>query len=91
MTRLPTALMSLLLCASACTPHAGLWVWRHPDADYARQMRARDVAECEQYALDVWMDGPFDTATARDYGGWGSFDFDFCMQERGWHLEYEKP
>lgn len=82
--------IGLALLLIACTPQPGLWVWRHPDPQYAREHKARDIAECEQYALDNRMDGPFTFENTRDYGGWGNFSFEFCMQERGWQQAYEK-
>ncbi len=91
MMRKPIAAgIGLLLCLSACTPQPGLWVWRHPDPGYARENKGRDIAACEQYALVHRMDGPFSFDHARDYGGWGDFSFEFCMEERGWRQTFEK-
>lgn len=85
------ALVVTILLFTACTPRPGLWTWHHPDPAYAEKYRARDVEECEEYALDAEMDGRRHLLRpARDYGGWGDFSFEFCMEERGWKLEFEK-
>lgn len=79
------------LLLSACSAPSGTWKWRHPDAGYEEKYRARDIHECEQYALEADMNGKRQLLRpARDYGGWGNFSFEFCMQERGWSLEFEE-
>ncbi len=68
------------------------WVWDHPDPEYAQLYRDRDIFECEWYARDVAMDGPLhEFSNAREFGGWGNFDFEFCMNEKGWRLVQHKP
>lgn len=79
----------LLLLITACASRPGSWIWQHPDVDYAREQRTRDIEECERFALDVTMDGPFEAVNARDYGGWGHLDFELCMNGRGWSQTYE--
>lgn len=84
-----TALAVTVLLLSACTPRPGLWEWRHPDPSYAEKYRARDIAECEEHAREAEMDGRNHLLKpARPYGGWGDFPFEWCMQERGWRLEF---
>lgn len=82
-------LAATILWLTACTLQPGLWEWQHPDAGYAERYRERDIDECEEYALDADMDGKrHPLRQARDYGGWGDFPFEFCMQQRGWQLEF---
>jgi len=82
-------LLSCLLLLGACTIPPGQWEWRHDDPQYAESHRAEDIYECEKHAIEEASDGPrFRISNARPYGGWGNFDFEFCMQQRGWHLEY---
>lgn len=81
--------LSSLLFLIACTIQPGLWTWRHADATYAERHLARDIYECEEYAQQAAANGPrYRVVNARDYGGWGNFDFEFCMQERNWRLEF---
>jgi len=79
----------LLLLVAGCAWQPGHWRWLHPDAHYAAQYRWRDISECEDYALRVAPNGPpFAVTQARDYGGWGNWDFEFCMEGLGWSLEF---
>jgi hypothetical protein len=76
-----------LIVSSGCVHPTSTWEWRHPDQQYAQKYKARDIEQCEQYAGIENMDGPGEFHTARDYGGWGDFPFEFCMQQRGWDME----
>lgn len=79
----------LLLIVAGCALQPGRWRWQHPDVHYAEEYRWRDISECEDYAIRVESNGPpFAVTQARDYGGWGNFDFEVCMERRGWHLEF---
>jgi hypothetical protein len=51
------------------------WVWEHPDPEYARLYRDRDIFTCERYAQDVAMGGPHEIVNARELGGLGEFRF----------------
>ncbi len=70
-----------------CSHPKGTWVWRHSDP-HSQIYKSRDIAQCEQYAGIENMGAPGEIHTARDYGGWGDFSFEFCMQERGWDLQF---
>ncbi len=73
---------------AGCALPSGSWTWAHPDIGYAARNKARDIEKCEKYAEAHQIEGPFSAAgSAHAYGGWGDFDFEFCMQERGWRLE----
>ena len=78
-----------LLFLTGCDLQPGRWTWRHDDATYAERNRARDIDECEDYAVVVKQDGKIrEFRNAREYGGWGSFEFEFCMNQRGWRMEF---
>lgn len=87
MTRISCLYMLLFL--TACTIQPGLWTWQHRDARYAERHRAQDIFECEEYAQQTAVNGPpYEVVSAREYGGWGNLDFEFCMRERGWELKF---
>lgn len=82
------ALFSLLFL-TGCDLQPGRWTWRHDDATYAERNRARDIDECEDYAVVAKQDGKIhELRNAREYGGWGSFEFEVCMNQRGWRMEF---
>jgi hypothetical protein len=78
------ALLSLAACASS-----GRWAWRQPDGSEDPERLQQDVHACEAYVKTV-EDNRWTRSTrgARPYGGWGNFDFDFCMHQRNWALRY---
>ncbi len=78
----------LVFLLAGCSVQPGRWTWvRADDADMVRY-RARDIEECEEKALHDTVNGTFPAVSARTYGEWGSFDFEQCMRERGWRLEF---
>jgi hypothetical protein len=84
MTPLAAVVAVFLLGASACA-HERL-VWRFPDGSYDSRQLAEDVDACEAYTV-VADDEEFVNAVgAREYGGWGNFTFEYCMNKRGWTL-----
>jgi hypothetical protein len=83
------ALLALVLLVS-CASHYGRWVWRHPDGSYNSKQLWDDIYQCEEYRKTVEDKGPSNLfSDARDYGGWGDFQFEFCMNQRNWFLKYE--
>jgi hypothetical protein len=73
---------------AGCTLQPGQWVWSHPDADYVDRFKSRDIEKCERYAEIHHIEGPFPASgNPRGPGGWGDFDFEYCMREKGWRLE----
>lgn len=77
---------------SGCAHGLTSWVWDHPDPDYALCCKDQDIFRCEGYAKEVAMGGPLhENSNARDFGGWGNFDFEFCMNEKGWRLVQHNP
>lgn len=87
-----SALSVAIFFLVACSTQPGLWQWQHRDTGYAEKYRARDIYQCERYSLENGMDDDLhELKMTREYGGWGDFDFEFCMQERGWHLEFVTP
>lgn len=81
-------LLLSLLALFGCLGQARQWRWEHPESGYAERHRQEDIAACEQEAIDLRTNGPFRPENARPYGGWGDFDFEFCMEQRGWELVY---
>jgi hypothetical protein len=84
-------LLAALLLAACST---GGWAWRRagdaaPGGDDPQRL-AEDVDHCEWFARIADSDDPFGwtTPSARPWGGWGSYPFEFCMHQRGWELRY---
>ena len=81
--------LAVLLVSVACSMEHGSWRWLHPDPQYAAHNLWRDIDDCEDFAARVEDRGPFDfSSNARDYGGWGDFQFELCMERRGWKMTY---
>jgi len=79
----------LFLLATGCAKTPELWHWESQDDGPSEQRRSEDIYECERYARQVDMDGPLDDySRGRNYGGWGNFSFERCMESRGWRLVY---
>ena len=80
---------AVALCAlaiSACV-HERL-DWRRPDGSHDSAQLAEDVDACEEFTTSSEDDDRrvMSGRGARAYGGWGSFPFEFCMNQRGWVL-----
>lgn len=61
--------------------------WTRPDGSGDDRQLASDIAACEEYTRIAEDDHPFQRGRgARAYGGWGSFPFEFCMNQRCWVL-----
>ena len=85
MTKTPLAgSVALLLLAAACA-HERL-DWRYPDGSYDRKRLAEDIYDCEEHTAIADDDGFVAFGGARAWGGWGSFTFERCMNDRGWVL-----
>lgn len=83
------SILLLVLVVAGCAWSAPQWHWQHPDNHYAQQHREQDIYECEEYASQLATNGPPDDyALGRNYGGWGNFTFELCMESRGWQLVY---
>ena len=81
--------LAVLLGSAACAMEYGSWRWRHPDPQYAAKNLWHDIDDCEDFAARVEDRGPFGFASnARDYGGWGDFQFELCMERLGWKMTY---
>ncbi len=84
-----TVILAVLLLSAACAMEPGSWRWLHPDPQYAAKNLWRDIDDCEDFANRVEDRGPFGlSSNARDYGGWGDFQFELCMERRGWKMTY---
>ncbi|ORJ62065.1 hypothetical protein [Geothermobacter hydrogeniphilus] len=81
-----TLFISIIL--AACAGPRGSWEWqRAPDASEVRNVDT-DIWECEIFADENDDDVVWRPANGRPYGEWGNFNFEWCMQERGWRLEF---
>lgn len=81
--------LAVLLVSTACAVKSESWHWEHPDPKYAGQYLWRDINKCEDLASRLEDRGPFEVSgNARDYGGWGDFRFELCMESRGWEMAY---
>ncbi|PNU21663.1 hypothetical protein C2E25_00070 [Geothermobacter hydrogeniphilus] len=85
MRLLNTLILALLL--AGCALQSGSWEWRPVD-NRTGQKVDQDIWECEIFADEnddavVWR-----PANGRPYGEWGNFNFEWCMQERGWRQEF---
>ena len=84
-TTLLAGSVALLLLAAACA-HERL-AWRYPDGSYDPERLAEDIDDCEEYTAIAEDDGSFVAlGGAREWGGWGNFTFERCMNDRGWVL-----
>ena len=73
------------LVLAACS--SGSWAWRRPDGSDDPDRLQEDIEACELYAQIAEMNHhEIAWRTARPYGGWGSFPFEFCMHQHGWAL-----
>ncbi len=85
--RIHALILSRLL--SVCIGQPEQWSWQHADSHYSRKNSERDIYGCGEAAKEQAMDGALhELSNARGYGGWGNFDFEFCMEERGWKLTF---
>ena len=77
------ALVGMIACSS------GGWAWRRADGSYDPKQLDEDIDACEEYRRIAEMRGPFTYSFgARPRGGWGSPEFEFCMSQRDWKLQY---
>lgn len=77
----------LWVACAACGP--GRWVWRQPDVPHDPKRLREDIDACEEYRKAAEARGPFGASSgARPVGGWGNANFEFCMNERNWKLQY---
>jgi hypothetical protein len=83
------ALAALLAVATAAGCATGRWEWQRPDGPGEPEELRVDVAECEERARQTEDRRRYRSVEgARPYGGWGNFDFEFCMNQRDWQLRY---
>lgn len=75
---------------ASCAALRGRLEWRRPDGSEDPLALEQDVAECEELTrISRSSRGPFHAgSSARAYGGWGDFVFEFCMSRRSWTLTH---
>jgi len=92
MTRIRLAFLPVLCVfvgTFGCTAATGSWEWQ-PTTDQALAVgKDKTIRECEMKAAEERDDNRFrELLNARPYGGWGDFDFEFCMAQNGWELNF---
>ncbi len=81
-------LLLTIVLLVGCTFQPGTWEWRPTERHTGEQSLAEDIWDCEIFYESQLDDILEANAFIRPFGAWGDFDFEWCMEQRGWRQQF---